>query len=263
MPGLSLVLPVYQGAPYLAERLAEVSTWLAETAPGAELLVVDDGSTDGTRDVLAAFAKAPPAGLSFSTFRFARNQGKGKAVRAGLLAARGRLRVFVDADRSYPVANVARIVSALESGADVAIADRAHPESRWLGSGPGLARRRRLSRWWRRAVTRRLLPDLPDTQAGLKGFTADAAERVFGRCTLDGWAFDVEALVAARAQGLSIAPVPVDLVWTGDPSTLRPWRDGWRMLRDARRVRKRLRRGAYDARAESTLGTPAREATSA
>jgi len=199
-PALSIVLPCLDEA----ERLpATLRAYLAHYPAGraeVELLVVDDGSTDGTSAVADRVAATDQR---VRVLRTASNHGKGYAVRAGIRAAQGELVVFTDADGSYGPEQVDLVVAAL-AGAPVAIGAR-------LGSQAGAGRplRRLASRVFNRAM--RLLLGLPfhDTQCGLKGFRQEAAAAVFGRARVDGFAFDAEMLLLARHLGLRVVEVPV------------------------------------------------------
>jgi dolichyl-phosphate beta-glucosyltransferase len=239
---LSLIIPAFNAAPFLERRLEEARAWLAAQERETELLVVDDGSRDATPKILADF---DGGAADFHWIRTEGNRGKGHAVRTGMLEAGGAFRVFIDADTSYPVENVAQVVRALEHGADVAIGNRAHAESRYEVTDPELLRL-----WMRKGVGRvfngfaRLcaLPGIEDSQAGLKGLTAAAASEIFSRCSVDRFAFDVELLLWARRLRQRIADVPVRIVWGRDSSTLRLGRDGLRMAWDVARLGMRAGR---------------------
>ena len=239
---LSLIIPAFNAASFLERRLEEARDWLAAQERETELWVVDDGSRDTTPKILADF---DGGAVDFHWIRTDGNRGKGHAVRTGMLEAGGAFRVFIDADASYPVENVAHVVDALERGADVAIGNRAHPESRYEVTDPELLRL-----WMRKGVGRlfngftRLcaLPGIEDSQAGLKGLTAAAAAEVLSRCSVDRFAFDVELLLWARRLGLRITDVPVRIVWGRDSSTLRLGRDGLRMAWDVARLGMRTGR---------------------
>jgi dolichyl-phosphate beta-glucosyltransferase len=235
-PTLSVVLPCLDEAERLPGTLA---AYLAHFPPGraeVELLVVDDGSTDGTTAIADQIAATDPR---VRVVRMTRNHGKGYAVRTGIQAALGELVVFTDADGSYGPEQLERVVAALER-APVAIGAR-------LGSDadPGSPLRRLASRVFNRVM--RLLLGLPfsDTQCGLKGFRHDAAEAVFGRTRVDGFAFDVEALLVARRLGIEVVEVPVRAE-ERQGSKVRLGGDALAMLADVWRLRRAAARGAYD-----------------
>jgi dolichyl-phosphate beta-glucosyltransferase len=182
--------------------------------------------------------------------RNASNRGKGYSVTRGMLAARGRHRVFTDVDLAYPLDQVSRIVDALDHGADVAIACRVLPESRYLMSPSFfhyLYTRHLMSRAFNRVVRAFLLPGILDTQAGLKGFTAAAAELCFRRTTIPGFGFDIECLYIAQQHGLAISQTAVNFRYDEEPTTVRFARDSSRMLQDIWQVRTNAWRGLYTA----------------
>lgn len=235
---LSLVLPVYNGAHVLPERLREVRAWLEAQPRRTELLVVDDGSTDGTAEILRDLE-------GVRVLRLDRNRGKGHAVRSGLANTTGDYRLFIDADHALPAENATAVVAALDAGADVAIASRAHPESRIVAApeaGFDLAVRHRAGRVFNLLARACAVPGFRDTQAGLKGFTAAAVEVLLPRCAVDRFAFDVELLFHARRLGLSVTEVPVHMIWRRGESGVRLGRDGLRMAADLVRIRLHARR---------------------
>ena len=248
VPALSLVIPVYDAARLLPATLEAVDHFLTHVPSRAEVLFIDDCSTEvETQIVLEDFARRHDG---VRVLRNGRNRGKGYSVTRGMLAARGRNRVFTDVDLAYPLDQVHRIVEELERGADVAIACRVLPESRYLMS-PGffhyLYTRHVMSRSFNRVVRAFLLPGILDTQAGLKGFTAAAAELCFGRSTIPGFGFDIECLYIARRHGLTVRQTAVNFRYDDEPSTVRFAQDGTRMLRDIWQVRTNAWRGQYVA----------------
>ena len=246
VPALSLVIPVYNAADQLPATLHAVDHFAARAASRVEVLLVDDCSSEvETQLVLDDFARRRG---DVRVLRNARNRGKGFSVARGMLAARGRHRVFTDVDLAYPLDQVDRIVEALERGADVAIACRVLPESRYLMSPSFfhfLYTRHLMSRAFNRVVQAFLLPGILDTQAGLKGFTATAAELCFRRSTIPGFGFDIECLYVAQQHGLAIEQTPVSFRYDEEPTTVRFARDGRRMLQDIWQVRINAWRGRY------------------
>ena len=241
---LSVVVPVWNGAERLPRTLWALHHMLAHHPP-AELLVVDDCSDHETARVIEAFARDAPV----TVLRNDRNRGKGYSVRRGMLAARGDVRVFMDADLAYPAEEVETLIDALERGSDVAIACRVLPESRYVMSPaffPYLFTRHVLSRAYNAVVRAVLVDDVLDTQAGLKAFTRSAAELIFPRVTVPGFGFDVECLYIAQRHGQRLAQVPVTFRYDDEPSTVNVARHGAGMLADLARIRLNARRGRYD-----------------
>jgi dolichyl-phosphate beta-glucosyltransferase len=203
----------------------------------SEIILVDDGSA------------TPVVADGVMVLRNETNRGKGFSVARGMLAAHGTYRVFTDADLAYPPSQINTVLAALGGGADVAVACRVLPESRYIMSPaffPYLFTRHLLSRALNLGVRLTLVGGVRDTQAGLKGFAAAAADAVFTRLTVTGFAFDVEALVIARRRGLVIREIPVEFRYDDEPTTVRLIQDAARMTRDLITVRWNAMRGRYD-----------------
>ncbi|MFO0569573.1 MAG: dolichyl-phosphate beta-glucosyltransferase [Polyangiaceae bacterium] len=244
--GLSVVVPMFNAERQIATSLAAIADYLAARPGTHEIVVVDDGSSD--RSVELARAAHLPEGVACEVLANAVNRGKGFSVRRGLAVARGRHVLFTDADLAYPVDNFDRVLEALEAHADVAIASRVHPESRYVTSPRFFRRiytRHTLGRAFNGLTRLLLVPGVHDTQAGLKGFRRSALAALLPRLTLDRFSFDVELLVVARELGLALAEVPVTFEYRNEPSTLELGRDSARMLTDLLRVHARRRRGGY------------------
>ena len=234
-PALSVVIPAYNEALRLPATLARVRGHLVAQGVDHEVLVIDDGSTDGTAAVAGA------AGDQVRVLRHEPNRGKGYSVRRGMLAARGSRRLMTDADLSTPIEELANLEAALDRGFDIAIGSRAVAGSRVEVHQP--AYREAMGRAFNALVQALLLPGLHDTQCGFKLFTGEAADAAFSACRLDGFSFDVEALYAARRRGLRIAEVPV--VWRNDAASRVSLGGGGAAFVDLLRIRFRALRGAY------------------
>lgn len=244
-PRLSVVVPVYNGEERLPGALAQIAQWLDRQRYTTELVLVDDCSRAPAQAVLAAFATSRPG---VTLIRNEGNLGKGASVSRGMLAARGEMRVFTDADLAYPPDEINRIVADLEAGADLAIACRVLPGSRYLISPSFfhyLYTRHLMSRAFNLMVRMTLLRDILDTQAGLKGFTARAAEVVFPRVTIPRFGFDVEALFIAQLHGLTIRQTAVHFRYDEEPTTVRFVRSAARMAADLLSIRLNHLRGRY------------------
>jgi len=232
-PRWSVVIPAFNEARRLPAFLDTVIACLEGRDEPYEVIVVDDGSTDGTSAIVETRRLAMVRVLSFQ-----RNAGKGAAVRAGMLAAKGAYRLFADADGATPIAELKRLESALMAGADVAIGSRALRD-------PGVsvtARRHRVAAGFvfNRLVGWMGLAGIADSQCGFKAFTAAAANRLFQALATRGFGFDVELLLLARAAGCCVVEVPVN--WADQPgSKVGVLRHGPRMLWEI--VQARLRMG--------------------
>jgi glycosyltransferase involved in cell wall biosynthesis len=251
LPSLTLVIPVYNGAGFLADTLAQAWGWLSAQERSGELLIVDDGSNDATPAILAAFAARCPAGgrTTFTALRNARNRGKGFSVRRAFLCARGDLVVFNDADLTYPLDNVNVLAQALEAGADVAYGSRMHSGSRYVVAPSFFGKlfsRHLMGRIFNLLVRLFVVRGVRDTQAGLKGCRREAAQLLARRLRLTRFSFDVELFFVARRQELRLADCPVLFIYRKEPSTVHFLRDSLAMLRDMARVRWRGFNGDYD-----------------
>jgi dolichyl-phosphate beta-glucosyltransferase len=233
---LSVVVPAYREEDRIAAAIAELRAELADLGPDLQIVVVDDGSGDGT----AAAAGAAGADI---VVRLPVNRGKGGAVRAGMLAATGRVRVFTDADLAYPPAQIRLLLDRVEDGWDVVVGNRRHAGTTTLVRA---GRVRDIGGRLVNVVTHALLlGQYRDTQCGLKAFRSDVADAVFSVGRIDGFAFDVEVLHLVERYRLSLLEVPVT-VRNSERSTVRAVRDGVRLVRDLVRIRGFAKRGAYD-----------------
>jgi dolichyl-phosphate beta-glucosyltransferase len=169
-------------------------------------------------------------------------RGKGRAVREGMLAAKGAHRFLCDADLSMPIEQLPRFLPPESTGADVIIASREAPGARRIGEP---AYRHFMGRVFNLLVKLLALPDLEDSQCGFKMFSAQAAEDVFAASKLDGWGFDPEVLYIARKRGYSIREVPIDWYFNPD-SRVRPVHDTLAMIREIVSIRINDWRGEYD-----------------
>lgn len=241
-PTLSVVIPAFNEAGRLARTLAHTCAVLEAAPWPAEVLVVVDGSTDGTAALVAAAARqggpVPVRLLSEPV-----NRGKGYCVRRGMLESRGDVRLFCDADLATPIEEALRFAEAVRAGDDIVIASRRAAGAELRHRQPWL--RALLGTVFSAVVGRTLLPGITDSQCGFKAFSARAAEMVFRRQRVDQFCFDVELLVIARRHGLRVAERGVP--WAdGEGTRVRALRDGATMLTDLVRIGWRLNRGAYD-----------------
>ncbi len=254
---LSIVIPAYDEEARLPATLERIDGYLAAREGASEVIVVDDGSRDGT----AAAAESVGA----TVLRNGRNRGKGYSVRHGLLEATGDLILMTDADLSTPIEDLALLEQALGAGADIAIGSRSLPGSDVQVPQPPL--RRLTGRVFGALVRAMAIDGFRDTQCVFKLFSRGAARAVFERARLDGFGFDVEALYLARRLGLATTEVPV--TWRDVAgSRVSPLRDGMRMFLDLIRIRWLHRRvgppaggpsaggGAGVERAHERVGLP-------
>ena len=231
---VSVIIPAFNEAERLPLTMRATADYFEARTEPFELLVIDDGSTDGTAQVIADFARQRPA-LSVQCLGYGGNRGKGYAVRHGMLRASGDLRLFCDADLATPAEEYEVVLAAMErDGTPIGIGSRPLRASNLLVHQPWY--REWLGRGFNKAVQILAVPGIADTQCGFKVFTAEAATDVFSRCRLDGFAFDSEALYIARRLGYGISEVPIR--WSHkDGSKVSMVRDGLKMLRDLSLIR--------------------------
>ncbi len=229
---LSIVIPAFDEEKRLGPSLKEIRRYLAGQPFQAEIIVVDDGSTDQT----SAVAREGLTGFpGFRLIRLETNRGKGCAVRTGILASSGDIVLFTDADLATPIEELDKFLPGLDEGCDVVIGSRAIPGSdiRVRQARP----RQAMGKFFNRLVRLFILKDFRDTQCGFKAFRRPAALNLFSRLETSGFAFDVEILVLAGKLGYRVAEVPV--VWRhSPPSRVRIVRSSWQMLKELWRIRR-------------------------
>jgi dolichyl-phosphate beta-glucosyltransferase len=239
-PARSLVIPMFNEAGRIGSTLATLAQ-SGLNRPELEIVLVDDGSTDGTAEV-AEKVLANVGLYQVSVLSLDVNSGKGAAVRDGMLQARGLTRVYVDADLSVTVDDIERCFALIEQGsAEVVYATRAHSGSDMRHSQP--AHRVASGRAFNFLLRALGLTSERDTQCGLKGFSAAAANSLFAALHTMGFAFDVELLARARHDNIATLPMPV--TWNhNDGSRVRPLRDGFDMARSAIAIRRVIGRSS-------------------
>jgi glycosyltransferase involved in cell wall biosynthesis len=239
-PAVSIVIPAYNECLRIENTLKRVMACIEENGWDAEVLVVDDGSTDATTDIVQHWMELHPR---LHLIKNPGNRGKGYSVRNGLLQAAGEIVMFTDADLSAPMEEAERLFAAIDDGADVAIG------SRWLDKQKQTTYQPLYRRFFGRCfnwVTRKIM-GLPfkDTQCGFKAFKRDAAQIIFRLQTIERWGFDPEILFIARKLGYRIDEVPV--TWGHDErSRISYLKDGTQMLKEMAQIRGNFLRGRYD-----------------
>lgn len=245
---LSIVVPAYNEEQRLQRTLTAIDVFLASRGPSSEIIVADDGSDDRTVATAASFI--PSAGVTLRILTLP-HRGKASAVRDGVLAARGQLVLFTDADLSTPMSFAPALLGALDERTRVAIGSREGAGARRLDEPAYRHAMGRVFNWLVRTLA---VPGINDTQCGFKAFDREAAHAIFSRTRLHGTAtirgprvsgFDVEVLFIAGHLGYLIAEIPVH--WQhASGSKVQPFLDPFRMFGDVVRVRLNALAGRYD-----------------
>lgn len=237
---LSIVIPAYNEARRLPTTLATIAEYLDLSGLKAEVIVVDDGSSDGTAE---AAKSVPGTGMPPRIIGFEGNRGKGAAVKEGLLAAKGDYALFMDADSSTHITEVEKLLKVAGPKTSVVIG------SRYL-AGDSIKLKQPWYRVWisrmgNRLIRNLILPGVVDTQCGFKLFKREAAHEIAPLLTMDRFSFDMELLVIAKQLGYKIKEVPVN--WYDTPGTrLRPIKSSLRTLRDLLKIKWNQSRGKYE-----------------
>jgi dolichyl-phosphate beta-glucosyltransferase len=249
-PKYSIVIPAYNERARILGTLQAVLSYVRGQGWAAEIIVVNDGSTDATAQVVADFAKNAS---EVRVIENPGNRGKGYSVRNGMLQAQGEVVMFTDSDLSAPIEEAERLFAAIAAGADIAIG------SRWLEKGRQTHRQPLYRQFFGRcfnAVTRAVMGlRFADTQCGFKAFTRGAAQTVFQLQTIEGWGFDPEILFIAVKRGLRVVEVPVS--WAHDERTRMSYlKDGMKMLEEIAIIRWNALLGRYNKKVERIHRAP-------
>ncbi len=240
---LSVIIPAYNEELRLPGTLEDILRYLSGQSYESEIVVVDDGSSDGTPTVARGFSGGRII-VRICTHPGGGNRGKGAAVRLGMMEARGQFRLFMDADNSTTVDQVAGFWPAFDRGYNVVIGSRKAPgahvavHQKWYKELAG--------RFGNLVIRLLAVPGLSDTQAGFKMFTRECVEAVFPMLTVDRWGMDIEILAVARALGFRICELPI--TWFNSPLSKVGLKSYFQVLSDVWRVHRNLRSGIYRKR---------------
>ena len=237
-PLLSVVIPAFNESARIVATLDALAQYLGGQEYKSEVLVVDDGSVDGTADLVLQWA----ADRSDTFVISIPHAGKGWAVRAGMLAARGSYRFMCDADLAMPAHWIGAFVERMEAGLDVVIGSREAVGARRFDEP---AYRHMMGRVFNRVVRLMAVRGFQDTQCGFKCFRAEVAEQLFRLQRTKGMGFDVEILFLAVKRGINIEEMPIDW-YHQDISKVRPGADTIDMLKDTIVIRLRDLARKYD-----------------
>lgn len=232
---ISVCIPMYNENSVIADSARRLSAYMEDHYQDYELLFCSDGSTDGCDQTVKSLALPNVQVISYE-----QNRGKGYAVRTAMLAATGDVRMFLDADLAYGTDVIDRIFQFFESGREeqVVIGSRNLQKDGYEGY---TFLRKIASKTYIRVLGLVGGFRLSDSQCGCKAFSASAAQEIFSRCEIDGFAFDIEAILWATKLDIKIAEIPVRVIQHSD-SKVRLLRDTFRMLRDLSKTKKKIRR---------------------
>lgn len=255
-PTYSIVIPAYNESQRLGGTLEKVLAYVRARGWNAEVIVVNDGSQDNTEEIARQFAERD---LRLQIVNNPGNRGKGYSVRNGMLHARGRIVIFSDADLSSPIEESAKLIEALEGGADIAIG------SRWLRAETQTQRqplhRQIFGRIFNLLLRLTLGLQFADTQCGFKAFKQRAVQAIFPLQKIERWGFDPEILFLARKFGFSLEEIPV--LWGHSGGTrIHPLKDGSRMFMEMLHIRWNDLTGKYGSSGRAAAAEPAKAISS-
>ena len=240
---ISIVIPAFDESERLGDSVRKILTFIRDEKLNAELIIVDDGSRDNTAEI-ARTACAEFSDLETNVIRYEQNRGKGYAVKTGLLAAKGDVALFSDADLSTPISELYKLVKPIQNGEyDVTFGSRALDRSLIGTHQPW--RREQGGKVFNFIV--RMLTGLPfwDTQCGFKAFNLQKFRPLLQLMKIDRFGFDVEFLYVANYKGLRLKEIPVR--WDHCEGTkISVFRDSQRMFNEVRLIRKNAKNGIYD-----------------
>lgn len=237
-PYLSIVIPALNEEHRLPPSLAKIDTFLSTQSYSYEVIVVDNGSTDNTRKVVETFADEHP----YVKFIQLSERGKGRAVKAGMLAATGDYRFICDADLSMPIDEISKFLPPNGDGADILIGSREGTGSKRIGEPEY---RHIIGRIFNFIVKLTAVNEFEDTQCGFKMFSREAADDLFQVQQMNGIGFDVELIYIALRRGYNIVDVPITWYFDAD-SRMRLFQDSLHILIEIWEIRRNWRRGIYE-----------------
>lgn len=235
---LSIIIPAYNEEMRIGNTISSIISFVEAQPFRIEVLVVDNGSTDRTAEIISDLLVKHP----YIKYLYEPVRGKGAAVKNGVLSARGEYLLLCDADMAVPISNVSKFFPHAKGAFDIVIGSREAPESNRYNEP---AFRHITGRIFNFMVQLLVLPGVSDTQCGFKLFRREAANDLFKRSIIKGWSFDAEVLYIARLRGYDIIEAPVDWYY-GKFSRVNVFSDSCHMLRDIFKIRLNASRGVYE-----------------
>ncbi len=244
---LSVVVPAYNEEPVIRQTLASITDFLSRQSYTWEVIVVDDASTDSTVEKITQFTSQQPDNQVRLLVNKV-NRQKGASICRGIMDARGKYVVFLDADYAYPIDQVPNFLNELENGAHIVIGNRTDPNTIfWVRPSAFnyIYRRHLLSRAFNLLVRLLLLSGIADTQCGMKGFQTEIAKVVVEKMKIFSFAFDVELLYIARRNGGKIVQIPVTFDYIDEPSSVKLFRHSLVMFKSLIQIKLNSWMGKY------------------
>lgn len=231
---LSIIIPAYNEEHRIGATLKRILDYFQDKRKSFEILVVDDGSIDHTKEVVNFFLEHYPNQVKLLSNP--QNRGKGYSIKKGVEAAGGDIILFSDADLSTPIEEIEKLLPYLEKDYDIAIGSRALPGSEIVVHQPWY--RESMGKFFNLLVQALVFPGIKDTQCGFKAYRGPVAKKLFARSTIDGFSFDVEILYLAGKARYRVKEVPI--CWLNSPqSRVHPLRDSARMFGELWKIRRR------------------------
>mgnify|MGYP001559419340 FL=1 len=239
---LSVIIPAYNEEKHIRKTVESVYQYLSGKNIEHEILVVNDGSTDKTNDIVRSVLPAIP---TLQLLNYEQNNGKGFVVRQGMLKAKGQYRLFTDADNATSIDHLEKMMPFFNQGYDVIIGSIALKEST-VASGSEPLWRRIFGTMGNLFIQIMAVPGIQDTQRGFKIITAKAAQNIFSKMTIDRWGFDIEMLALARRFGYKIKEVPI--TWKNNPNSHVKLNAYFQVLMETVKIRWNLITGKYNVK---------------
>ncbi len=239
---LSVIIPAYNEQNRIAPTLLDVDSWLSKQDFNYEILVINDGSTDKTKEVVQKISQISSKIQLIDNFK---NQGKGAVVKQGMLTAKGQWRLFMDADNSTTINHFEKIIPLIKQNYDIVIGSRDSKDAK--GAKQAIKQpliKRLFGNLGNLVIQIVAVPGIWDTQCGFKAFSQRAARDIFSRSLIKKWGFDVEALFLARKLGYKIGVIPV--YWKNDPNTHVSWKGYLITFKEVFQIRLNYWQKKYD-----------------
>ena len=248
-PLVSYIIPVYQAESFIYDNLKLFLKYCADSAISSEIIVVNDGSTDRTKEIIELCLKENNDTLQIKYINLQKNVGKGLAIRKGFEVTEGQYIVFTDSDLQYSFKSIKNVVDCLiAKEADFVIANRMHNDSTYLMKS-GLIHliyvRHTAGRFFNWLVNLFTRLNIKDTQAGLKGFDRATAEIIFKKKFISGFSFDIDLLMCAKMHNKNIISIPIEHIYLSEMSTVNFLKHTFLMTIDMLRISLKCVTGYY------------------